>query len=386
VQSADITLAPEVGVKTEWDDNVDMSRSQERSDFLATFIPALSVDAATERLNLNSRAAISLLRYARDEERNTEYLSLAANGAYRVHERLRISAHGNLVEDEALQAELEETGLIVRGFDRRRYGGGAGLLYDLTPASTLGLDGSHQRTQYSGGGYDDNTQDSLSLSYRQTLSDEVNSFLVQTYFSDYESGRSESQNQSLSMGWTRDWTRSLMSQAMLGVRRTKSEYTLLQQSVIFDPALPPRTPFRLAASEVKQKETNWGGVGDISVTWKGETHSMSVGYNRDMGFSAEGESIVRDRLHWTVNHSFTDRLRAGFSTALSHSKSAGDRSRTDAWYFSGTPSLTWRITEDYTLEGGYSYSRSREKASVDGQEADRHRIWVSLTMRFPRKW
>ncbi|MBN1105215.1 MAG: outer membrane beta-barrel protein [Deltaproteobacteria bacterium] len=386
IQAADITLVPELDVRTEWNDNVDMGRSDERSDIIATLTPSVSVQAETERFSLNSRVGLGLMRYAHEEERNTEYLRLSANARHWAYERLQFSANAGITEDEALQTELEETGLIVRGVDRRRYNGGAGCLYDLTPYSTLGLDGSRQRTEYSGEGYVDSTQDSLSLTYRRTLSDQVNGILFQPYYSRYDSERSQTDNYGLSAGWTRSWTQTLTSQAVLGVRHTRTQYSVLQQNAVFDPTLLPAFPYRFTVDELKLEESNWGGVADISMSMKGESHSLSAGYKRDLGFSAEGQAIVEDRLYWSVNRAFSERLSAGFSTALSHSESEGERSRTDDWYFQMTPSLSWRITRDHVLTAGYGYSRSWDEASTDDRSARRHRIWAGVTMRFPRKW
>ncbi|MEW6664900.1 MAG: outer membrane beta-barrel protein [Thermodesulfobacteriota bacterium] len=386
ILAADITLVPEIDVKTEWNDNVDMSSSNRKGDAVATFTPSLSLDARTERLGLNSAFGLGMLRYAREEERNTEYFRFSANAGYRVHERLQFSANGSVIEDEALQTELEETGIIVRGVNRRRYGGGGGFLYDVTPWSTLGVDGSHQRTKYGGGGYVDSEQDSLSLTYRHTLSDEVNGILVQPYTSRYGAEQSKTDSYGLSMGWTRAWSETLSSQAMLGARHTKSEYTVLQQTVIFDSTLPPLFPYRPVVNEVKTKESNWGGMADISLTGKGESHSMSMGYKRDLDFSADGDPITRDRFYWSIGYAFTERLGAGLSTALIHSESEGNRSLTDTWYFDVTPSVSWKITEDHVLRAGYSYSSSLDKTTADDRNAERHRIWVGLTMRYPRKW
>ncbi|MBN1103964.1 MAG: outer membrane beta-barrel protein [Deltaproteobacteria bacterium] len=386
VPAAELTLVPELSVRTEWNDNVDMSTSQKRGDFIATLTPAFSIGAATERLALSSRIGLGVLRYARDEERNTELVQFSANTDYRGHERLQVSASASLTEDEALQTELEETGLIVTGVNRRRWGGEGGLLYELTPGSTLGMDVIHQDTQYSGGGYVDYTQDSLGLTYRQTLPDEVNEVLVRPFYVHYDSDRSKVDNYGISAGWSRTWSHMLSSYVMLGVRHTTTEYKVLQQSLVFDPALLPRYPFRQEVSEVNLKESNWGGLGDLSITRRGESHSMSTGYKRDLDFSAEGEPVTTDRLYWTVSYSHTERLGAGFSTAVSHSKSAGDRTRTDDWYLDLAPSVSWRITEDHVLSGGYSYSLSLDKAYGEDREADRHRVWLSVTTRFPSKW
>jgi hypothetical protein len=152
----------------------------------------------------------------------------------------------------------------------------------------------------------------------------------------------------------------------LGTRYTKTKYRTVQQEWV--------------------DERNWGGLADISVQKTWETVSLELGYNQDLYYSAQGDPIDRKRAYFSINRKITDRLNGGLSGGVVRSKSTGEFSRLDALYFPLSFSMTYRITENHFLSLGYSYAFNDNKLIPDDSTADRNRIWVTLSLGFPRKW
>jgi hypothetical protein len=128
----------------------------------------------------------------------------------------------------------------------------------------------------------------------------------------------------------------------------------------------------------------WGVLADISITKRGERFEYTAGYMRDLTESALGEPVERDRLYASAGGRITERLRGGCSGSLYFTESEGDFENEDSRYFTVSPYLAYRLTENHRLRLGYRYAQSYDKTLADDERAERNRVWLTLELRFPR--
>jgi hypothetical protein len=295
-----------------------------------------------------------------------------------------LRADASYVKDTTLQSELEETGLVTLRQDRERFNGGGGATYRLSENSDVGFDLTHQSTTYEGPSLDYDYS-AVFFQYNRQLSSLRDVFTVQPYYEHYKSDANQVDNYALSLGWAHSFSETLSLTAFLGVRYTEIEYRLVRSQVVFDPGLSPFFPFRLEFTEVEEKDSNWNGVGNISLEKTGETYSIRGGYVHSLGYSSTGDPLTVYRGYVDFRKTIHRRLRFGISASAYVTKSEGQLSGEDSEYLSVTPTVNYSLTENHVLQAGYSYARRRDKTVSDDQTYDRNRIWLSLSLRFPRK-
>lgn len=384
-RAGDATLLPQLSVRGEYDDNVLFSRVQEIDDYLLVVTPDLSLDYRTEKGSVNAGAAVDVLRYAQNDSLDRTNQRYRASGAYALTELFQARGNASYVNDTSLDSQLEETGIVTLRQQRENYGLGAGLSYRLSGVSDMGVNVAFSRIEFDGPSldYDDY---SIVFQYNRLLTNGRSVFTVQPYYDHYESDASRVDNYGLSFGFAHNFSETLSLNAFLGVRYTEVEYRFVVQEVVFDPSLLPFFPFRLVFREVEEADSNWNGVGDISISKRGETRSFTVGYKHDLGYSSSGDPLEVYRLYGSFNQSVTARLRFGLYASAYRSKSEGRISQTDSKYFDFSSTVSYRLTERHVLQTGYRYSASWEDRLDQDDRSDRNIVWVSVSMVFPQKW
>ncbi len=385
-QAAEVSVLPSIGITAEYNDNIDFSRTFKEDDYLTRIRPALDVDYKTDLLSLKGRGGLTVIRYLDATRRNTEYYDFGFDGAYKVTERLTAKARLSYKKDETLESELEETGLVTFPEDRTRYIAGGGVVYNLTEKSELGVDLDHSDTGYDSVSYVDYTYDSLTLTFNRLLDNMKDVLTVQTGYSTYDSDASEVDNYSLHLGLAHPFSETWRLSCFLGVRYTSTDYFFIQQGLVFDPSLLPGDPFRRVYEQVEESDRAWGGLADISLTKTGEDYSGSVGFNHDLSYSSQGDPIERDRLYFSVTKRMTRRLSLGLTGSAYITQSSGKFDQEDSRHLDLGTSLTYRLTETYSLSAAYGYSYHKDKTVSENQGYDRNRVWLNLLCRFPKKW
>ena len=359
----DITLVPSLDIRGEYNDNVLFERTNEIDDYLATISPALTLEYATELLNLESKIGVDFLRYVDQTDLNTENQRYEFNGGYRFTERWALSGDFSYIKDTTLESELEETGLVNVRQDRHRYNAGGGLSYQVSELSDMSINHIHTKTDYDFVGNVDYDRDVITLSYNRHLKSERDIFTVQPSYFNSDSEVSEVDNYGLSLGWSHSFSETLQLRAFLGGRYTE-----------------------LSSKEEEQTDRNWGGTADISLKKTGEVSSTLIGYTRDLGTSAFGGPIEVDRIYCDLRRRVTRRLAVGFRGNLYFTRSVGTFDDENSRYSEVIPFLNYQITENHTLQLAYSYSLEEDRNLSEDRESERNRVWIALNFGFPRRW
>jgi hypothetical protein len=382
---AETVVTPLVSVRTEYDDNIRFSVQDPASDLVSSLQAGLDTLYRTERLQWDSSLRLRGLKYLRETDLDREEAHLETLLSRAWTERISVRGDASYRLDSALESELRETGLVTEQEDRERLTAGGGLSYQVNELEELGLSFSLGRTEYESDRFVDYDTSSLTLTWYRGFRNQRDGLTVQSYWNSQESDASQVGTYGLLCGWTRVLNETWRLNAFLGVRRTETEYSYLQQEVVFDPTLLPAFPFLIEDRLVTEEETNWGGVADVSVQWTGETWSAGASYNRDLSYSSLGEPIEQDRFGLTLEKKLDQRLTVSCSGTLSFSREE-TRSEDEGYRrFSLAPSLTYRLTRDHMLRAGYAYDHYEDE-QVERSGRDRNRVWISLDCRWPGIW
>lgn len=362
VYSADVTITPSISLRGEYDDNIDFSRTNKLDDYAGTVSPALSFDYITDRFTMQGRTLFGIVRYADYNEYDRENQNHGLNLGYRLSERLNANANVSYIRDTTLDTALEETGLVERRSERENIRAGGGLAYEINEVSNVGLDYFFTTTDYDLRDYTDSDTHGLSMSYNYAFNNRLDTVTLVSSYQKTDSDEDKTDNYSSSLGLAHTFGPTLQANVSAGVRYLDIE----------DPS--------------GQSETDWGWTSNISLQKSWQTTSATLGYSRDLSYSAEGEPIEVDRFSLSADHSVTREFGLRLSGSLYFTKSAGDVETENSRYYSISPAAYYNITQYHSVELGYNYSREANRLSYDNSDIDRNIVWLALNFNFPQKW
>ena len=362
VYSAEITITPSIGIGGEYDDNIGFSRTDKLDDYAGTLSPALAFDYTTSRLHIGGRALFDIVRYADYSEYDRENQNHELNFGYRLSERLNVNAALSYIKDTTLDTTLEETGIIEEWSDRESIRAAGGLSYEINEVSNVGLDYFFRKTDYELTGYTDSDRHGLSVSYDYAFNNRLDILTLVPFYQKIDTDEDKIDIYSCSLGLAHTFDPTLQANVSAGVRYLDIE----------DPS--------------EQSETAWGWTSNISLQKSWQTTSATIGYSRDLSYSAEGETIEVDRFSLSVDHRVTHEFGLRLSGSLYFTKSVGDIEEENVRYYSISPSIYYNITPHHSLEIGYSYANEYDKILSDNREVDKNVVWLAANFSFPQKW
>ena len=361
--AAEFTANPSLSLRGEYNDNVDFSRIDEQDDYIGTISPGLSLGYATDRFSLGAHARVDFIRYNDYKDKDNERQNYGLNASYRVFERLTINAGGSYTKDTTFDSELEETGVVTRWSTRERYGGNGGFSFQITELSTVSANYSFSKTDYYLDDYTDSETHSASLTYNHSFNDRRDGFYIRPYWSKTDSDKDTINNYGMSLGLNHQFTETFSTNIHAGPRYMETE------------------------DNAGKKDNEWGWTAGASLDKTWETTSASLGYSRDHYYTAEGENVEVDRFFLAVHKMMTQKLGARLSGSLYFTKSIGSSARDrDVRYYTVSPSLFYNITQNHSLELGYSYANEFDDELTNNRERDRNMVWLALNFNFPQKW
>ena len=362
----DITFEPSIILGGEYDDNVLFTRTDEIDDYLAVISPSLTLNYASELFKLDAEGIVDVLRYADQNDLNTENQRYAIDAGYQLMERWSLSGDFSYIKDTTLDSELEETGIVYAREDRERFKAGAGLSYQVSELSYMGVNYAYSKTDYDEEGLEDYDSSFIRLSYNRRFNNGIDTFTVAPRYTRGSSVTSDVDGYRLNFGWTHLPSETYRLRVFAGLRYTEQDY-----------------------KDGRDNTSNWGGVADINLEKKGETHSVLVGFGSDIYLRpSTGELEQVYKIYCNLTRRVTERFRAGVNSRLSLAQpdDADAINDKEIWYLTVTPSLSYRLTEKHSLQLSYSYQQEYDKNIEDDERSDRNRVWLSLNFNFPKKW
>jgi len=361
--AADVTLTPSLGLRGEYNDNIDFSRVNKQDDYIGTVSPALSLDVATPRFTFGATAGVDVIRYNENTENDYERQNYGLTMGYQLFERMSVNVRGSYIADTTLDTELQETGVVERRSERDFYSAGGGVSFTLTEVSDLALDYTFAKTEYDLAGFEESDSHSASLAYSHAFNNRRDVVTFRPYYRNTDSDEENLDTYGLTIGLAHTFSETLQGDISAGPRYTETEY------------ISGRT------------DDDWGWTAEVNLTKTWQTASAQIGYSRDLSYTAEGETVEVDRVTLTVSKMLTSKLSSQLAGSLYFTKSTDSETEdTDTRYYTVTPSLNYNFTDQVALNLAYSYANEYDKTLSNNREVDRNTVWLTLNFNFPQKW
>ncbi len=127
-----------------------------------------------------------------------------------------------------------------------------------------------------------------------------------------------------------------------------------------------------------------GALANAGLSFKLDSETMlEASYRRFVASSGSGNAVIRDRVDASLEQNWSARVGWGVALRFQHQEAALGSGPADRDFFRVSPSVVWRLTEDWALRGAYRFRWQ----SVDGRDGDSvsNAAFVTLTYR-PESW
>ncbi|WP_342348776.1 hypothetical protein [uncultured Nitrospira sp.] len=353
-------------------DNLRITTQPHHSTWAMKVSPSATLNYATEILTLKANPKFEYARYySRDPIKKTfNNYFLPLSGSYRT-EVDRLGLDVDISRDNALFAELQETGVLTNFIPRNRRNVRGS--WDRSLTERLTLPSSYQFTD---------------VTYDQSGSSSLRDYQVHTgtFGADYH--------------WSEE-TRVRGSAYYSNYHVPQN--SLRYQTPGFELGFSHRIfeTFSLSGSGgFRYVRTTLDGNGqqqtDNQLTWlygmslkkEWERSHLTVGFSRALNPSGFGVLFVTDRVDLTVDHQLTHALKASLGGMFTNNDKVGsssdDSGVSNSRYWQISPALSWSVTEDWSLDLTYRYAQRTIKSSSEGT-AHSNAVFLAFTCTLP-KW
>lgn len=358
--AAEWVLEPSISVRGEYNDNIHLSRTNEKSVTGSTIIPRLKIKGLEKHWGLLLDAKLKSTQYSGEDALDGDDKYVDFSSHYET-ERTRWELNGAYHRDSNLNSEWEESGIVSRRIDRTRSLANPAWQWSFSERNSLRLDYNYDEVDY-----DDTTNTafvdyqthtgSLSLARQLTETDKLSLVASKT---DYKSGDGtiEYDIDSAKLVLDHNFSETFSMNLSAGSRNLKSIVTRV-------------TP----TQETEEK----GAIYSAGFTWKSEVTSLTTSVGRDTKASSTGGVNEEDRFDLTYSYRFSPLLKVTLRgyvmkrETINTGTTLDDRTR-----YLFHPALHWHINRDWSLKTSYRYIRDEFKNSTD--DAESNTIYLSLT-------
>jgi hypothetical protein len=361
LKAAEYTVTPALTVQSTYDDNVFF---KEAGDLELRVSPSLEVGSRTDRMHVEASAALDIWEYKRLNELDNTEKKYGLSMDLTPGDLWQTGVSGTYVDDYTFVDTLEQTGVLADRSRRKRGTVEPYVTFFLDARNSLRGAYSFIKTNYDLDRYPDYRVHGANLAWYRVLMNERTTFFASAGLSDVKYRQSG--------GDTEEST----YRAVLGLEHQFSE--TLKGTVSAGPTYTDSDYYR-GATPVSEDSTDV--YFDGTLEWHQERLSLSAHVDYDIDHSIYGENITRSRIRGTLGYRWTERFRGHVSTAYYRSETDGlvqDEKRQTYWV---RPAVTFRLTENIDLRGGYRYTWTENRVTDDTQE--RHRLGIQLAMDWP---
>ncbi len=341
-----------------YDDNVTLAEDDEVDSFGLRAQPGLRLSKEAPNSLLAIEAELTHTRFFSESDLD----STDQRGAVEYNRRGSRASYGlsaEFVRNTTRESELEDTGRIDRSVRRTSWAGGPSFTYLTGPLSRIETSASANRVTFGSDEFDDFINFAGQLAYIQSITprDEVGLVFTASHFDSEDTENTEAENYSLSARWTRSPNDRFESTIDVGLRVTNS---------------------RFDEPDGRENETSVGFNLRGELDWQFDQGEISASILNAAEPSSDGSLRQRTRAQSTVRYRLTERLSALFVTIAERSEDIDAATDDDGerFFFSVSPSLSYRLTEQWRLTGQY---RFRGQELDDSDLALSNAVLLTLT-------
>jgi hypothetical protein len=395
VLANELKLSPSVTLKEEYNDNIFLDVTNRKSDFISTLTPCIELSDRSERLDANLLLRLNGILYGRTSELNAVDQDYRGRLRYILSPRTSLSLQAGYTLDSQPDRETATTGLVIGPVKRHRQQYSFSGEPALTEKTSAALAYSYEQDDYDNNRFSNLKYHDASLIFTHDLDwlMRATKGSVNFDYAHYKSSvtlidsltsDSTVDNFSATIGMSRAFSEVWSVQANAGGRYTISKFRSWEP--VFVQILPPLPTFQEFLEPVNQKSHEWGWVGQLVLSYKGELTEGSLTFNTDVQ-PASGQTsgtTVRTGLVADMRRRFTYELSGAMSVGYYHNKSnpgatAGQAIDQDTILL--TPGIRYEFNKDMYMEASYQFTKVFY--NISHTEADRNSFFVRLYMEHP---
>ena len=392
----ELKLTPSVTLKEEYNDNIFFDVSNKKSDFVSTLTPGIEFSDRSERLDANILLRLNGFLYARTSDLNAIDQDYRGRISYTLSPRLSISSAASYTLDSQPDREVATTGLVLTSpVKRHQQQYSLSVVRALTEKTSATLAYSYEQDDYDNNRFSNLRYHDASL----TLTHDLDWLMRATKGSvtfDYahyksfvtliDSLTSDStvDNYSATVGISRAFSELWSVQANVGGRYTVSKFQTWEPE--FVQILPPLPIYEEFLVPVSAKSHDWGWVGQVALSYKGETTEGNLSFLADVQPASGQTSGTTNRIGLVAD------MRRRLTYELSGDMSVGYyQNKSTQGAFTGqainqdtillTPSVRYEFNKDMYLEASYQYTKVFYNLSHE--EADQNKFFVRFYIQHP---
>jgi hypothetical protein len=356
----ELKLIPSLTVREEYNDNIFLSVSDIKSDFRSIFSPCIELTDRNERLDASLLVRLNGFLYAENSELDSVDQLYQGRMRFNLSPTTSLASTAGYIIDSQPDREVETTGLVLGLVKRHRQMYSLSGDRALTEKTTASLSYAYEQDDYVSPEFTDLTWHNAQL----TLVHDLDRFLRSTSgnlnlgYAHYGFSSSDVDNFSFSAGMGSALNEKWSVQGSVGGRYTISEFETLEMQFV--------PPFFLVVVPVKNTTHEWGWVGQLALSYKGETASGNLAFASNV-MPASGQSsgtTIRTSLVADARRRLTYELSAGMAVGYYLNKS--------------NPGA---FNRDMFIEASYQYTKVFQ--NVSRTEVDRNVVFVLFSIQHP---
>jgi len=377
--AADWSFNPSMSVSQQYDSNIRLlpnDSTNRISDFITSLTPELSLSRDTELTKLKLDTVTSIMKYARNPGFDTIDTASRICLATRWNERFSTDVGGIFVHDTTMEDQLDQSGIRTIRADRYRYEYVLGAKYAFSDRFSLPVTGSGGWSLYPSGEVPDQLDIRFNLAPAWVVTErDMIGLDITLAYKDYENGV-EIYNSSHLLLWQRALSETLNMKLGAGYQIQFSDSSRAEGL-----SIAPGSPLPIGRSKARMDGLPIV-LGELKKDWS-ERLCTSFSGGRRQFTDVDSRSFESNFVAGAARFLISELTAFNFNVKYYVNNEIEGGSR-EIDYMFVSPSIDRKLTENLSVSLIGSYERElTEKRSADTR-ADRCRVWIVLTYRWPR--
>lgn len=365
IVAAEYILGASFSPTFSYDDNVLLNEDEEGS-FKTQIQPTLLLTRVTETSSLSFSSGLRVERYTelKDLDREDPFAKLSTQW------NTERSVYGFSAQySERAQREIadEDTGDFASNATVESINLTPTYSYQLTEKDSIYGTYNYSERSYSDSGsandllgrnnFNDNTTHSLTGGWQHSITERLTGGLALTYANYESTGNQKSEYDTYNFAVTSSYllTEKWSLSGQVGYRTLENEITL------------PLGP--------TLKDESSGTLFSLISSYNGERNTFNFSLARSLNPSGEGVVNEQDKIGLSWSRTITETLSFNLNTSYQETQTADSINTTDRKFLQFSPSVAWRLQEDFKLSLGYRY-REQKGTSVD--PVDSNMVYLTI--------
>ncbi len=383
--AAQWSMNPSVSATGQYDSNLLLTTAPHASIWSTVISPSVSFTGQTQTLSVTGSARLDANRYSEpnlDSNDRLFALDMATNT-----QRSQFGVNVNYTRDSTLESELATTGLVELRAQRTLSEINPTWSFHLTPRWLVTAAYDVSKADYSdaaGTNLVNYSDQNGILGVQYDLSQRGVASL-NAYYDQYRTRPTQykARTYGLQAGYRYHFSPTLEGDVAVGARRTHT--TVLANTelcaIVVAQGVAICIPVASLTSSQSADSSGYTFNGNLKRHW--QSASLALSLSRAITPSGLGALVQTDRLGLDWTHHLSQTWAARVSVATYRTRFLdGTLNANDNRYSFVNPSMSWKLTREWTLSTGYSYARSKydlaSKASSD------NRVYAMLIYRWPQ--